>query len=70
MKAKFILKQHSEANIWAQQGWDLGVEKAPQRGTNSRRFRCAGHVARMVEYSCFKILRDIPTETRALRIQC
>ena len=33
MKDKGIWKQDPEANIWAQEGWEWGVEKAPQWGT-------------------------------------
>ena len=29
-----IWKQDPEANIWAQEGWEWGVEKAPQWGTS------------------------------------
>ena len=34
IQAKGIWKQDSEANIWAQEGWEWGVEKAPQWGTS------------------------------------
>ena len=34
MQAKGIPKQDPEANIWAQEGWEWGVEKAPQWGTS------------------------------------
>ena len=34
IQAKGIWKQDPEANIWAQEGWELGVEKAPQWGTS------------------------------------
>ena len=34
IQAKGISKQDSEANIWAQKGWEWGVEKAPQWGTS------------------------------------
>ena len=34
IQAKGYLKQDPEANIWAQEGWETGVEKAPQRGTS------------------------------------
>jgi hypothetical protein len=34
MQAKGIWKRDSEANIWAQEGWELGVEKAPQWGNS------------------------------------
>ena len=34
MQAKGIWKQDPEANIWAQEGWELGVEKVPQWGTS------------------------------------
>ena len=34
MQAKCIRKQDPEANIWAQEGWEWGVEKAPQWGTS------------------------------------
>ena len=30
MQAKGIWKQDPEANIWTQEGWECGVEKAPQ----------------------------------------
>ena len=30
IQAKGIWKQDPEANIMAQEGWELGVEKAPQ----------------------------------------
>ena len=30
MQAKGIWKQDPEANIWAQEAWEWGVEKAPQ----------------------------------------
>ena len=30
IKAKGIWKQDPEANIWIQEGWEWGVEKAPQ----------------------------------------
>ena len=33
-KAKGIWKQDPEANTWAPQGWDWGVEKASQWGTS------------------------------------
>ena len=33
-KAKGIWKHDPEANIWAQEGWECGVEKAPQWGTS------------------------------------
>ena len=29
IQAKGIWKQDPEANIWAQEGWEWGVEKAP-----------------------------------------
>ena len=32
--AKGIWKQDPEANIWAQEEWEWGVEKAPQWGTS------------------------------------
>ena len=68
--AKGIWKQDPEANIWAQAGWEWGVEKTPQwkfhswfhlpntvRVIKSRRLRWAGHVARIKEgRSAFKIL--------------
>ena len=34
MQAKGIWKQDPEANIWSQEGWEWGVEKAPQWGTS------------------------------------
>ena len=34
IQAKDIWKQDPEANIWAQEGWEWGVEKAPQLGTS------------------------------------
>ena len=34
MQAKGIWKQDPEVNIWDQDGWDWGVEKAPQWGTS------------------------------------
>ena len=34
MKARGIWKQDPEANIWAQEGWEWGAEKAPQWGTS------------------------------------
>ena len=34
IQAKGIWKQDPEANIWAQEGWEWGVEKAPQWGTS------------------------------------
>ena len=34
IQAKGIWKQDREANIWAQEGWEWGVEKAPQWGTS------------------------------------
>ena len=34
MQAKGIWKQGPEANIWAQEEWEWGVEKAPQWGTS------------------------------------
>ena len=34
MQAKGIWKQDPEANIWAQEGWEWGMEKAPQWGTS------------------------------------
>jgi hypothetical protein len=34
MQAKGIGKQNAEANIWAQEAWECGVEKAPQWGTS------------------------------------
>ena len=34
IQAKSIWKQDPEANIWAQEGWEWGVEKAPQWGTS------------------------------------
>ena len=33
IQAKGIWKQDPEANIWAQEGWEWGVEKTPQWGT-------------------------------------
>ena len=48
MRDKGIWKQDPEENIWAQEGCELGVEKAPQRGASvikSRRLRWPGHVA-------------------------
>ena len=60
---KGIWKQDPIANIWAQKGWEWGVEKAPQWGNSefsvikSRRLRRARHVARLEEgMSAFKIL--------------
>ena len=32
IQAEGIWKQDPEANIWAQEGWEWGVEKAPQWG--------------------------------------
>ena len=32
IQAKGIWKQDHEASIWAQEGWEWGVEKAPQWG--------------------------------------
>ena len=34
IQAKGIWKQDPEANFWAQEGWECGVEKAPQWGTS------------------------------------
>ena len=34
IQAKGIWKQDPEQNIWAQAGWELEVEKAPQWGTS------------------------------------
>ena len=34
MQASGIWKQDPEANIWAQDGWEWEVEKAPQWGTS------------------------------------
>ena len=34
IQAKGTWKQDPEANIWAQEGWEWGVEKAPQWGTS------------------------------------
>ena len=34
MQAKSIWEQDPQVNIWAQEGWEWGVEKAPQRGTS------------------------------------
>ena len=34
IQAKGIWKQNPEANIWAQEGWEWGVEKAPEWGTS------------------------------------
>ena len=34
MQAKDIWKQDPEANIWAQEGWEFEMEKAPQRRTS------------------------------------
>ena len=34
MQLKGIWKQDPEENIWAQEGWEWGVEKAPQLGTS------------------------------------
>ena len=34
MQTKGIWKQDPEANIWAQEGWEWGVEKTPQWGTS------------------------------------
>ena len=74
MQAKGIWKQDPE-------GWEWGVEKAPQWGTldslyrspnivrliKSRRLRWAGHVAKMEEgRSAFKILTGKPTGNRPL----
>ena len=70
MQAKGIWKQDPEANIWAQEGWEWGVERlhneelhtfyrSPNivREIKSRRLRWAGHVAKMEEGSTvFKIL--------------
>ena len=33
MQAKGIWKKDAEANIWAQEGWEWGVEKTSQWGT-------------------------------------
>ena len=32
IQAKDIWKQDPEANIWAQEGWEWGMEEAPQSG--------------------------------------
>ena len=34
IQAKGVWKQDREANIWAQEGWEWGVVKAPQWGTS------------------------------------
>ena len=34
IEAKGIWKQEHEANIWTQERWEWGVEKAPQWGTS------------------------------------
>ena len=34
IQAKGMWKQDTEANIWAQEGWEWGVEKVPQWGTS------------------------------------
>ena len=34
IQAKGSWKQDPEANIWTQEGWEWGVEKAPQWGTS------------------------------------
>ena len=34
IQAKGIWKQDPEANVWAREGWEWGVEKAPQWGTS------------------------------------
>ena len=36
MQAKIIWKQGPEANIWAQEGWEWGVEKVPRSGTYNK----------------------------------
>ena len=33
MQAKVVWKQDPKANIWTEEGWEWGVEKAPQWGT-------------------------------------
>ena len=78
MQAKVIWKQDPEANIWAQEGWEWGVEKAPQWGVHSlyrspnvvrfiksKRLIWTGHASRMEEdRSAFKILTGEPTGKR------
>ena len=80
MQAKVIWKHDSEANIWAQEGWERGVQEAPQYGTSyflqspyilsvikSRRLRWADHIARMEEgRSVFKIVTGTPAGKRSL----
>ena len=34
IQTKGIWKQDPEVNIWAQEGWEWGMEKAPQWGTS------------------------------------
>ena len=76
MLAKGILKQDPEANIWAQEGLEMGVEKSPQKGNHnlycshnilrvikSRRLRWTGLVPRMEEgRNDFEILTGKPIE--------
>ena len=51
-QAKDICEQDPEANIWAQKGWEYGVERTSPRSSphivrviKSRRLRWAVHVA-------------------------
>ena len=63
MQAKGIWKQDREKNIWTQERWEWGVEKASHEELHSlyrltyivkviksRRIRWVGHVARMEEW--------------------
>ena len=43
-----ISKQNAEANLWAQEGWEWGVEKFPQWGTCNLYFSL--NIVRVIKY--------------------